>query len=211
MLALMISFCADISSHRLTCPVQVAPNAPGQCGIATTAPGTDMPSHSLQTASLARRLVAAFYDSLLIIALWFLATAALLPITGGKELNSENPFYLIYLITITSLFFFWFWHRNGQTLGMQAWRIQLVDTRGVKPAIKQILQRVALLMALLLIGLYGLTFLALEQWPDWVGMVCLAPLGLSMAWSLVDRESRCLHDIATATRFILRPKPVKQR
>ena len=42
-------------------------------------------------AGLLRRLAALFYDSLLLLALWFVATAVLLPFTGGDAVAPNNP------------------------------------------------------------------------------------------------------------------------
>jgi hypothetical protein len=48
---------------------------------------TTMTTHALPSPSLLRRLAAAFYDSLLVIAIWFLATLLLLPLTGGEAVE----------------------------------------------------------------------------------------------------------------------------
>ena len=37
-----------------------------------------------------RRLAALLYDSLLLLALWFIATALLLPLTGGEAIHSTT-------------------------------------------------------------------------------------------------------------------------
>ena len=58
-------------------------------------PDTDNPPKS---ASLWRRLAALLYDSLLLLAIWFIATASLLPLTGGEAIEANNPFLTTYLL-----------------------------------------------------------------------------------------------------------------
>ncbi len=83
---------------------------------------TDTPS----ACGLFRRLLAISYDCLLLAALLFVATAALLPFTGGNAIHSGNYWYLLYLILCTYIYFGWQWTHGGQTLGMRAWKIRLL-------------------------------------------------------------------------------------
>lgn len=166
-----------------------------------------MPDPSLQSASLIRRLLAGFYDSLLVIALWFLGTTLLLPFTGGEGIPAEHPGYLLYLIAITGLFFYWFWSRNGQTLGMQAWRIRIARPDGQTPGHSAILLRTVLLLGLILAALYGLTVLSLASIPDWLAIPLLIPMAVSMLWILIDPLACSLHDRLSGTRVVRVPKP----
>jgi len=165
-----------------------------------------MSTHRFPPAGLIRRLAAAVYDGLLVLALWFLGTAIMLPFARGEGFDAENPLLLLYLLLITGAFFGWFWWRSGQTLGMQAWRIQVVSDAETQASPRAILIRVALVLGLLVAGLYGLAFVAIDEWPDWWGAVALFPLLLSMSWSLVDTRQRCLHDILSGTQVIQIPK-----
>ena len=74
---------------------------------------------------LIRRFAAIGYDSLLLFAVLFSATAMLMPFTSGAAILSGNIFYLIYLLGISFIFFTWQWTHGGQTLGMRAWKIKL--------------------------------------------------------------------------------------
>ncbi|MCP1726195.1 putative RDD family membrane protein YckC [Natronospira proteinivora] len=165
-----------------------------------------MSTHRFPPASLIRRLAAAFYDSLLVLAIWFLGTLIILPFARGESFDAENPLFLLYLLLLTGLFFGWFWWRSGQTLGMRAWRLQVVSPEEAQAPPPNILIRVALVLGLIVSGLYGLVFLVMDTWPDWWGAIALFPLLLSMSWSLVDAEQRCLHDILSRTRVIHIPK-----
>ena len=57
-----------------------------------------------RAAGLLRRLAALFYDSLLLLALWFIATALLLPFTGGEAVAPNNPLLPTYLLFISFFF-----------------------------------------------------------------------------------------------------------
>ncbi len=77
--------------------------------------------------SFLRRLAAVTYDALLLLAVWFVATALLLPLNGGQAFSSDQFFYPIYLLGISFGFYGWFWTHGGQTLGLKAWNIRLLS------------------------------------------------------------------------------------
>ncbi len=139
--------------------------------------------------SLPRRLSAMLYDTFLVIALIAVVNAfalgVLVWITAGEQqvLNA----HLVQLLTALSMvgFFCIFWRNGGQTLGMQAWRIKLVDFDGKPPATGKTLVRC--------LG------------------ACLsaACLGLGYLWCLVDRNNRYWHDYLSGTELILLPKQDK--
>ncbi len=133
-------------------------------------------------AGLFRRLGALVYDWLLIIALWFVQTAMLLPLTGGEALPQTGLAHWAYLalLYLTALgFFLFFWHKKGQTLGMRAWRLRLVDAQGNIPDIASLLRR------------------ALWAIPSWG----LAGLGVFMMY--FDPQRRAWQDRFSQTRLIL--------
>lgn len=135
-----------------------------------------------QPAGLFRRLGALFYDWLLIIALWFVLTALLLPFTGGEALPSRGPWHWAYqtLLWLAALgFYLGFWRKGGQTLGMRAWRVRLVDEEGETPTLRAMLRR------------------ALWAVPSW-GL-----LGLGILLMLLDPERRALQDRMSGTRLIV--------
>ena len=138
------------------------------------------------TPGLLRRLAAIGYDGLLLIALYVLA-AALVVLPAGMLFGVEEPagdalvrLLLQLLLTLISLgFFVGFWLHGGQTLGMRAWRIQVVRADG-----HALHAGNALLRAL-------------------AALLSLAPLGLGFLWMLVDRERLTWHDRISATRLVL--------
>jgi uncharacterized RDD family membrane protein YckC len=139
-------------------------------------------------AGLARRLAAIFYDSLLLVALFFFAGYPYLALTGGMPLSGAARLGLqLYLAGIAMAFFGWFWVHGGQTLGMRAWRLRLVSTSGGSITWKQALIRFAV---------------ALLSW---------ACLGLGFLWVLIDSEKRAWHDRLSGTRLVLLPKQSRRR
>lgn len=129
-------------------------------------------------ASPLRRLAALFYDSLLLLALWFIATALLLPLTGGEAIHSGNPLLTTYLLFVSFFFYGWFWMHGGQTLGMRSWRLQLRNLRDGPVTWWQVLLR--FLVAIPAGGLLGLGYL----------------------WMLVDRKKLTWHDRYSETTIV---------
>lgn len=191
------------------------------------------------------RMSAAFYDGLLIIALWMIATlVALIPVAvftdaplvaetampegPGEEIPASVPWiedqdiaaleqrqmgdylagntlFQAWLVLVTGLFFAWFWARAGQTLGMRAWRLRIVDTDGRGLSGRTLWMRLALVMGMVMALVFATAFLASDMWPNSWGVLLLAPVMISCCWSLVDPERRMLHDILAGTRFIRLP------
>ena len=72
------------------------------------------------------------YDSLLIIALLFLAVGIAVALNGGEAVRPNLAFKL-YLVAVVFTFYAWFWRKSGQTLGMRAWKIRIIDAGGANP------------------------------------------------------------------------------
>jgi uncharacterized RDD family membrane protein YckC len=89
-------------------------------------------------ASLIKQLAAMVYDSLLVFAVLFLATAIALIfnflIFDRGEAIEPSPFFTLYLLLSLFTFYAWFWHKSGQTLGMRAWKIRIVSEFGGNPS-----------------------------------------------------------------------------
>lgn len=142
---------------------------------------TDTPAPS-KSAGLFRRIGALFYDWLLIVALWFVLTAFLLPLTGGEALPEQGPWHWAYqgvLVLVALGFYLAFWRKGGQTLGMRAWRVRLVDAQGGTPSLNAMLRR------------------ALWAVPSW------SLLGLGVIWMYFDPGCRTLQDRMSGTRLIV--------
>jgi len=128
-------------------------------------------------------MAAIFYDSLLLLAACFLATALALPLNHGEAFSSDQYAYPVYLLSVCFVYFGWFWSHGGQTPGMKAWKLQVVPEHypdhvglGWKQA------SVRFLTALLSWGLFGLGFVLM----------------------LFDADNRALHDRMSGSRIVFR-------
>ena len=105
-----------------------------------------------------RRLLALFYDLLLIAGILLSFTLLIVIINGGaiSSFLGGNLILLSYFL-ISFIFYVYFWRFNdGQTLGMQAWKIKLVADDNQAISIKSMLQR--LVLGLLFGSIAGLNF-----------------------------------------------------
>ena len=150
---------------------------------------------ALPAPALPRRLLAMLYDTLLVLPLVMLGVAlalalyaALVKMTGGVvDPDALSPLLrqLIILATLIG-FFSIFWLKSGQTLGMQAWRIKLVTSKGDPLTLRHTVLRC--------LG----------------AMVSAGCLGLGYLWCLVDRRRRYWHDYLSGTELVLLPKKPQQ-
>ena len=132
-------------------------------------------------AGLFYRLVAIFYDALLLLSALLIATALALLVTKGT-LHYHNPFFRTSLFLICFSFYSWFWLHGGQTLGMRAWRLRLQRIDGQPITIWQALLR----------------FMA--------AIPSLALAGLGLLWILVDKDKLAWHDRISESMIVRLPK-----
>lgn len=108
-------------------------------------------------AGLIRRLAAIVYDSLIVVALlMFAMTLALAAVAGLVSLElislqgyQDSADYIQhhalwfqgYLLLWLFWFYLYFWCKGGQTLGMRAWRLLLLQQNGQPVALRQALIR----------------------------------------------------------------------
>jgi len=164
-------------------------------------------SDTAAPAGLFRRLAALTYDLLLVIALAFIVTFAMLPLTRGEAILSETQgllghAYHALLAIVVFAYFGWSWTRSGQTLGMRAWRIRLETGDGAPVNWLDSLVRCLLGAGLAWLASAGAWQLARPGSAlGGVGAVALvAPLVLNYLWVLFDAEGRSLQDLAGAVR-----------
>lgn len=136
----------------------------------------------MRNAPFGRRLGAMLYDSLLVIALLFLATIPFIGVRGGEPVEPGDPVYQVVMVAVAWAFFVGFWARSGRTLGMQSWRLQLETSDGEKPGIGAATLRF---------------FAAILSW---------LPVGLGFFWQLVDKDNLTWHDRLSGTRLRYYPK-----
>jgi len=114
-----------------------APNAPA---AAPRAPGSSA-KPSPELAGMMVRLYVIVYDGLLLVALWMIISALLVPLATPNEAAQKHQLtatpeafrqFVLFpaLVAVTWLFYGYFWTRAGQTLGMQTWRLKVVRADG---------------------------------------------------------------------------------
>jgi len=135
-----------------------------------------------QPSGLLRRLGAMLYDTLLLIALFFLATIPFIAAGGGEAVNPETLLYQLVLIAVAYTFFVGFWCRRGSTLGMLAWGLRVETDDGKRPSLAQASIRFVIAPVALLLG------------------------GLGYWWQLWDRERQTWHDKLSGTHLMYYPK-----
>ncbi len=144
-------------------------------------------------AGVFRRLAAMVYDSFLLMAVSLaygaLATGLNVLLQGAPPEGEaiewgiwRLPVFIGLLVVLVG-FYYYFWGRSGQTLGMRAWRLKLVDARTQAPASTG--QRI------------GRALLA---------PISLLALGLGYFWVWIDPDHHTLHGRLTGTRVLLLPK-----
>ncbi|HEX5637224.1 MAG TPA: RDD family protein [Gammaproteobacteria bacterium] len=141
-------------------------------------------ANSTVAAGLMKRIMAIIYDLFLLAALLFIAEMLPVALNHGAAISRDNGllvFYLLhplYILLVCFLFFGWFWTHGGQTLGMKTWKLRIVSLDGKPVSWQQA----------------GLRFVAaLFSW------TCG---GLGFIWSLIDKDKRCWHDMASSTKLI---------
>jgi uncharacterized RDD family membrane protein YckC len=134
-------------------------------------------------ASLWLRVAAGIYDLFPLAALWMLtAGIALLVVHGDVDLAHPSFAWRIglraLLFVVTAAYFVISWARGGQTIGMRAWRLRLVDADGNALGWPRAILRFA------------------------VACVSLLALGVGFFWCLFDRRKRGWHDLAAGSVLV---------
>jgi uncharacterized RDD family membrane protein YckC len=91
----------------------------------------------MSAPTLGRRLACNLYESLLLVAILFVATFPLVGII--QKMSPENGAILlrIYLLLVSGIYFSVFW-RRGQTLAMKTWHIKLLAKNGQPLSVFQV-------------------------------------------------------------------------
>ncbi len=134
-------------------------------------------------AGFGRRLGGIFYDTILLVCVLLvaaiLASLVLWLITGQGDYRVLSPvwlfFYRLYFVAAGGGFLAWFWVHGGQTLGMRAWRIRVVNLEDRPISWSQAIRRII--------------------------FVLLTP-GIGLLWAIVDRRQRALYDRLSGTRLV---------
>ncbi|MEK6736688.1 MAG: RDD family protein [Pseudomonadota bacterium] len=132
-----------------------------------------------------RRLICLIYEFLLLLAILFIASFIFHLIFRDTTAAYFRPLFQFYLLIVMGYYFIWFWTHGGQTLAMQTWKMRIVDIDGSMLSRKKALIRY-------LLAVPGMLF-----------------FGVSIIWSLFDRDHQFLHDRLAGTRVTQIEQPVK--
>lgn len=160
-------------------------------------------------AGLLRRLAALLYDLLLVIALAFIATFAMLPLTHGEAiLTSTQGFtgraYHALLFAVIFGYFGWCWTRTGQTLGLKAWRLKLVTDIGGRLGWRGAIARFLLGTSIAVLAALGSWYLRApgSLLARAAAALLVAPAIANYAYILFDPAGRSLLEVAGRTRVL---------
>lgn len=155
-----------------------------------------MATEIIGTPSLLRRFAAMFYDFWLVLACLFVVTALLIALQqlthSGPEASNQialsGPWKLptfIIAVLFSASFFAYFWVKNGQTLGMQTWRVRVQNLDGSNLSFRQAYLRFS--VAIFSLGFFGLGYL----------------------WVIADKNHQSLHDKLSKSQLVLLAKKKK--
>jgi len=144
------------------------------------------------SAGVFRRLAAITYDALLLMAIsiGYYAIAVLINVllqgapTEGQKIEWGHWNWLVFSgwILVLGYFFCFFWRKSGQTLGMRAWRMKLVNQEFKLASTSQCVLRCL------------------------IAPISLLFFGLGYFWRWLDPKQLTLHDRLSKTQMIVLPK-----
>jgi len=144
-------------------------------------------TQSLVQAGILKRIAALVYDTLVLCAIWlcygwvviYLIQEAWLGMplaeNGRAEMGLAGQ---IGQLCIPFLFYCFFWMRGGQTLGMKAWRLKLLNSENQPASLPQCLVRSVTAPFCVLLG------------------------GVGYLWCWFDRDGRALQDRLSSTQVV---------
>jgi uncharacterized RDD family membrane protein YckC len=128
---------------------------------------------------LLRRLMSMLYESLILVAVLFIAGFVFHLVFRDTSSLFFRPAFQLYLLIVAGSYFTWFWTHGGQTLPMQTWKLRVVSANGGRIDLKQAVARY-------LLAVIGIFF-----------------FGSGILWAFFDREGLFLHDRWAGTRIVM--------
>lgn len=127
---------------------------------------------------LGRLLLVMLYDAVIVIAILMIAGALALHLPFSNQTAGKDFAYTLYLLGAWFLYLAWCWRNGGVTLGMRAWKVELISDRVGQPAWWQC----------------GLRFVGAG--------LSAAAAGMGYWWKLLDPQKLSWHDRLSQTRLI---------
>lgn len=127
--------------------------------------------------SVLRHLAAMVYDTLLLLSVLLVAAMIAVTFNSGEAIGKGNPFFIAYLLIVSGVFYGWFWTHGGQTLGMRAWKIYLINQQQNDITWKQAIIRFC------------------------VAIISWLPLGLGFWWQWLGKDKLSWPDYFSGTKL----------
>ena len=139
----------------------------------------------VQRAHALRIIGSALYDGLILLGL--LMVAGFLAVVLHKLITNEDAigqalWFQLYLLVVIAAYFIYFWQRSGQTVGMKAWRIKLINLADQPLTVGRLTVR----------------------WITAVPAYCCFLLGV--LWQYWDKDQLTWHDRLSHTKLVYLPK-----
>lgn len=153
--------------------------------------------------TLKRKAICLIYESLLLLAVLFIASLIFHLIVRDTEAVYFKPLFQIYLFVVMGYYFIWFWTHGGQTLAMQTWKMRVVTIEGGGLTKKKAMVR----YLCTLIGVASfvvIDYLLPFEFVTKLHLVLISFLffGFGFIWALFDRDHQFLHDRLAGTRIV---------
>lgn len=129
--------------------------------------------------SVRRRIASMTYESILLLGV--LSVTFMLPhLALGMSWGITLPAWALtgHIFLVLGIYFIGYWHRSGQTLAMQTWKLRLSSPHGHTPSLSRLIIRYVL------------------AWPS------VAYFFAGLFWALFDRDRQFLHDRLAGTQII---------
>lgn len=185
--------------------------------LSATAPDNPADLSSYPRAPLWRHLLAMVYDLFLIIPLMMVTAGLLVWVYGPVETATQRavPAWQQWALSFGALlaFFGVFWRQQGQTLGMQAWRVKLVAQ--VDPAKKvtwmQAVIRVTVACLPFLVALIPFRYFDINDAHVSVYLLSTLVATSGILWRFTNSSRHYLHDRLSGTELLQTPKRDKKK
>jgi len=139
---------------------------------------TDNPLYTQQAPSLLKLGACLIYEGLVVIALSFACALVFIIVIGDASYGVKRVLLQLFLWVVIGVYFVWCWHKSGQTLAMQTWRLKVQNSNAQLLSVQWAMVRYVLATVSLL--LFGLGFL----------------------WAMIDDDHLFLHDRLLKNKFI---------
>ncbi len=152
-----------------------------------------MNANLMGTASLPRILGAIFYDLIIVFSIIFIA-AQWFPLVPEQFQSSPVLvlFKQLYILGISFLYFAYSWQHGGQTIGMKAWRIKLLQNSSTHHASAQNEQ-------------YAIGWRQSSIRYS-VAIISWLIVGMGFIWVVFSHHHTSWHDMASGTQLVVVPK-----